>query len=59
MEKGVSAEEARKIFGDMAALGRAAQPEEVADVVAFLAGPRSAFLTGIAVPVAGGAPTGI
>jgi NAD(P)-dependent dehydrogenase (short-subunit alcohol dehydrogenase family) len=59
MEKGISEEEARKLFGEVAALGRAAQPEEVADVVAFLAGPRSAFLTGIAVPVAGGMPAGL
>jgi NAD(P)-dependent dehydrogenase (short-subunit alcohol dehydrogenase family) len=59
MEKGISEEEARNIFGEVAALGRAAQPEEVADVVAFLAGPRSGFLTGVALPVAGGMPLGI
>jgi NAD(P)-dependent dehydrogenase (short-subunit alcohol dehydrogenase family) len=59
MEKGVSEEEARNIFGEMAALGRAAQPEEVADVVAFLAGPRSAFMSGVAVPVAGAMPLGV
>ncbi len=59
MEKGVSEEEARNIFGEMAALGRAAQPEEVADVVAFLAGPRAAFLSGVALPVAGAMPLGI
>jgi NAD(P)-dependent dehydrogenase (short-subunit alcohol dehydrogenase family) len=43
----------------MAALGRAARPEEVADVVAYLAGPRSGYLTGVALPVAGGMPTGL
>jgi len=59
MEKGISEEEARIIYGEMAALGRAAQPEEVADVVAYLAGPGSGFLTGVALPVAGGVPTGL
>jgi NAD(P)-dependent dehydrogenase (short-subunit alcohol dehydrogenase family) len=59
MERGISTEEARKVFGEAAALGRAARPEEVADVVAYLAGPRSAFLTGVALPVAGGAPAGL
>jgi len=59
MEQGISEEEARNLFGEVAALGRAAQPEEVADVVVFLAGPRSGFLTGVALPVAGGMPNGI
>ena len=59
MEKGISMEEARQYFGEVAALGRAGQPEEVADVVTYLAGPRSGFLTGVAIPVAGGLPLGI
>jgi NAD(P)-dependent dehydrogenase (short-subunit alcohol dehydrogenase family) len=59
MERGISQEEARKVYGAMAALGRPAQPEEVADVVAYLAGPRSGYLTGIALPVAGGTPIGL
>ena len=59
MEKGISQEEAAKVFDKMAALGRAAQPEEVADVVAYLAGPRSAYLTGVALPVAGGMRPGL
>ncbi len=59
MEKGVSEEEARHLFGEAAALGRGGQPEEVAEVVAFLAGPRSAFLTGVALPVSGGMPLGV
>ncbi len=59
LEKGVSEEEARNIFGEAAALGRAGQPEDVADVVAFLAGPHSRFLTGIALPVSGGMPKGL
>ncbi len=59
MEKGIGREEAAKVFDEMAALGRAAQPEEVADVVAYLAGPRSAYLTGVALPVAGGMRPGL
>jgi NAD(P)-dependent dehydrogenase (short-subunit alcohol dehydrogenase family) len=59
MEKGVGREEARKSYGKMAALGRAAQPEEVADVVVYLAGPRSGYLSGVALPVAGGMPLGL
>ena len=35
-------------------IGRIAQPGEIADVIAFLAGPASRFMTGMAVPVDGG-----
>ena len=59
MEAGVSEEEARGLFGEACSLGRAGQPEEVADVVAFLAGPRAGFMSGVAVPVAGGMPLGV
>jgi NAD(P)-dependent dehydrogenase (short-subunit alcohol dehydrogenase family) len=59
MREGISQEEARKVFDELAALGHAAQPEEVADVVAYLAGPRSGYLTGVALPVAGGMPASL
>jgi NAD(P)-dependent dehydrogenase (short-subunit alcohol dehydrogenase family) len=41
-------------WGTMHPLGRVAQPSEIADVIAFLAGPRSSFVTGAAIPVDGG-----
>jgi 3-oxoacyl-[acyl-carrier protein] reductase len=40
-------------------LGRIALPEEVADLVCFLASGRAAFLTGITITVDGGATRGV
>ncbi|CUK18921.1 3-oxoacyl-[acyl-carrier-protein] reductase FabG [Ruegeria denitrificans] len=41
------------------ALRSAGDPEDVANAVAFLAGPESAYITGAVLPVAGGAPIGV
>lgn len=41
------------------ALRRAGSPEDVAEAVLYLAGPRGAYVTGINLPVAGGVPFGI
>jgi NAD(P)-dependent dehydrogenase (short-subunit alcohol dehydrogenase family) len=41
-------------WGRMHPLGRVARPEEVAEVIAFLAGDRASFVTGAALPVDGG-----
>lgn len=41
------------------ALRRAGEPKDVADAVAYLVGPQGAYVTGIALPVAGGVPFGI
>lgn len=41
------------------AMRRAGTPEEIAETIAFLAGPASSYITGTAIPVSGGTPVGL
>jgi len=56
---GISVEEVKARTASETALKRGATPEDVADVVAYLAGPASSYLTGVAIPVAGGMKPGL
>ena len=49
-----ASEEARAFFVNRTALGRLGEPEEVAEVVAFLASERAGWLTGQVVSARGG-----
>ncbi|MFJ3639715.1 SDR family NAD(P)-dependent oxidoreductase [Streptomyces sp. NPDC090108] len=44
----------RKRFAERVPMGRPAEPEEVAAVIAFLAGPDAGYLNGVHIPVDGG-----
>lgn len=57
--RSITIEEARRRAAEQIALRRQCPPEEVADVVAYLAGPGASYLTGVALPVAGGLAPGL
>ncbi|MEM9845678.1 MAG: SDR family NAD(P)-dependent oxidoreductase [Pseudomonadota bacterium] len=58
-ETGTSVEETRaRRYADVS-LRRAGQPDEVANMVAFLAGPEGSYITGTTLAVAGGVPLGL
>ncbi len=57
--EGVTVEEARRRAAEKIALRRQCGPEEVADVVAYLCSPAAGYLTGVALPIAGGMAVGI
>jgi 3-oxoacyl-[acyl-carrier protein] reductase len=52
-------EEAEAIEASTIPLGYSCEASEVADVVAFLAGPAAKYITGVALPVAGGMSPGL
>jgi len=52
---GVSLDAWYHSIGDSVPIGRLGDPEEVADLVAFLASPRAAFITGASINIDGGA----
>jgi len=57
--RGITVEEAKRSLDEEGWMKRSAEPGEVADVVAYLAGPASSFITGVALPVAGGMAPGL
>lgn len=57
--QGITIEEARAMMAERIALKRPCSPDEVADVVAYLCSPAAGYLTGVALPVAGGMPAGL
>ena len=56
---GVAAEEVERRWARLNLIGRLVTAEEVADVVAFLASPKSVAINGDAIAVGGGTPGAI
>ena len=56
---GITEDEARARIAAPLALKRVGTPKEIGDVVAFLASPMAAFITGAAIPVDGGDTEGL
>lgn len=58
-EQDISTEEARRLEDQTIALGRGGEPEEIADCVTYLVSKDASYLTGVALPVAGGMAPGL
>ncbi len=57
--QGITVEDARRRASRQIALRRTCSPDEVADVVAYLCSPAAAYITGVALPIAGGMAVGL
>jgi len=58
-QQGVTVQQVKTGRYGPVALRRAGRPDEVADAVLYLCGPGGSYVTGVALPVAGGVPFGI
>jgi 3-oxoacyl-[acyl-carrier protein] reductase len=59
LTEGITADQARQRATRQIALRRTCSPDEVADVVAYLCGPGAGYITGVALPIAGGMSVGL
>jgi len=57
--EGVSLEDARRSLASEVPFHRHALPEEIAEVVAFLASSKASYITGAAIPIGGGLVAGL
>lgn len=57
--KGLDAEDAESAILESIPMGRIAAPEEIADLVTFLASARAEYITGVSIEIDGGATKGI
>ena len=56
---GISIEEAQALEDSHIPLGRSSQPEEIGRAAVFLASDMGSYITGVALPVAGGMAPGL
>ncbi len=58
-DKGITRDEVFQQFAEAAPCGRLGRPDELASLVAFLAGDRAAYISGASIPVDGGLHRGL